>query len=210
MEKKNIGLIILVIVLSIAVLGLGGFVVYDKILNYDSKNNSNDTNKVEPNNNVENNETNLKNENNQNEINSTVENNNIFENKIADEFTYDIVTKEIHKSLVGKYVDEATANTFIEIKENGEILLSIETCEGVSTYTSKDLDVKFMYSDWSDWSPEYGWGAYISISPKMNSNNFVRSFELSGHPISKGKDIDTLFSTSYLNCQGSQSKLIKQ
>ena len=33
MEKKNTGLIILVVVLSLLVLGLGGFIVYDKMMN---------------------------------------------------------------------------------------------------------------------------------------------------------------------------------
>ncbi|MBQ7140202.1 MAG: hypothetical protein IJO32_01710 [Bacilli bacterium] len=36
MEKKNTGLIVLVVVLSIAILGLGGFIVYDKVLFKDS------------------------------------------------------------------------------------------------------------------------------------------------------------------------------
>ena len=45
MEKKNTGLIVLIVVLSIAVLGLGGFIIYDKVLNNDSKNNSNEINK---------------------------------------------------------------------------------------------------------------------------------------------------------------------
>lgn len=201
MEKKDKGLIILIVILSIAVLGLGGFVGYDKILTSESKNNGNEINKEQEN---------IDLEDNQNQANNNNENNNVFENKIVNEFTYDVVTKDIHKSLIGKYVDEATDNTFIEIKENGEILLSIEACEGVSQYTNKDLDVKFTYSDWSDWSLEHGWGAYISISPKLGSNSVVPSFELSGHPTSKGENINILFSSSYLNCQGTQSKLIKQ
>lgn len=49
MEKKNTGLIVLVIVLFVAVLGLGGFIVYDKVLN--TKDNasvgSNEESKVE-------------------------------------------------------------------------------------------------------------------------------------------------------------------
>lgn len=36
MEKKNTGLIILVIILSLLVIGLGGYIVYDKVLNKDS------------------------------------------------------------------------------------------------------------------------------------------------------------------------------
>ena len=32
MEKKNTGLIVLVVVLSLLVVGLGGYIVYDKIL----------------------------------------------------------------------------------------------------------------------------------------------------------------------------------
>ena len=32
MEKKNNGLIVLVIILSLLVVGLGGFIVYDKVL----------------------------------------------------------------------------------------------------------------------------------------------------------------------------------
>ena len=32
MEKKNTGLIVLVVVLSLLVVGLGGYIVYDKML----------------------------------------------------------------------------------------------------------------------------------------------------------------------------------
>lgn len=55
MEKKNTGLIVLIVVLSIAVLGLGGFIIYDKVLNNDSKNNSNEINKEDNENKNENN-----------------------------------------------------------------------------------------------------------------------------------------------------------
>lgn len=54
MEKKNTGLIVLVIILFLLVIGLGGFIVYDKILN----NNDNNTNN-EVNNNNEANDDNL-------------------------------------------------------------------------------------------------------------------------------------------------------
>lgn len=38
MEKKSTGLIILVVILSLLVLGLGGFIVYDKVLNTSNNN----------------------------------------------------------------------------------------------------------------------------------------------------------------------------
>ena len=41
MEKKNTGLIVLVVVLSLLVVGLGGYIVYDKILNNDVSDNGN-------------------------------------------------------------------------------------------------------------------------------------------------------------------------
>ena len=37
MEKKNTGLIVLVVILLLVVLGLGGFIVYDKVLEEDNK-----------------------------------------------------------------------------------------------------------------------------------------------------------------------------
>jgi len=47
MEKKNTGLIVLVVVLSLLVVGLGGFIIYDKVLNENNdkvdKNNNNST-----------------------------------------------------------------------------------------------------------------------------------------------------------------------
>lgn len=50
MEKKNTGLIILVVILSLLVLGLGGFIVYDKVIN-----NNNDVKTEEKDNNSDNN-----------------------------------------------------------------------------------------------------------------------------------------------------------
>ena len=41
MEKKNTGLIVLVVVLSLLVVGLGGYIVYDKILNNGISDNGN-------------------------------------------------------------------------------------------------------------------------------------------------------------------------
>ena len=41
MEKKNTGLIVLVVVLSLLVVGLGGYIVYDKILNNGVSDNGN-------------------------------------------------------------------------------------------------------------------------------------------------------------------------
>ena len=41
MEKKNTGLIVLVVVLSLLVVGLGGYIVYDKILNNGVSDNEN-------------------------------------------------------------------------------------------------------------------------------------------------------------------------
>jgi hypothetical protein len=54
MEKKNTGLIVLVIVLSLLVVGLGGFIVYDKVLS---------NNEVENNYNSSNNDSNVSSEN---------------------------------------------------------------------------------------------------------------------------------------------------
>lgn len=52
MEKKNTGLIVLVVILSLLVVGLGGYIVYDKVLN---KEDSNINNNVKDNNNIQNN-----------------------------------------------------------------------------------------------------------------------------------------------------------
>lgn len=50
MEKKNIGLIVLVIILFLLVLGLGGFIVYDKVLsNNEIENNENNNSEVDNN-----------------------------------------------------------------------------------------------------------------------------------------------------------------
>ncbi len=45
MEKKNTGLIIFVIILILLVVGLGGFIVYDKVLSTNDTSNTNNTNK---------------------------------------------------------------------------------------------------------------------------------------------------------------------
>ena len=53
MEKKNTGLVVLVIILSLLVVGLGGYIVYDKVLSdKDADNNCNDSVDVENNNNI--------------------------------------------------------------------------------------------------------------------------------------------------------------
>ena len=52
MEKKNTGLIVLVVILSLLVVGLGGYIVYDKVL---SKEDSNINNDVKDNDNIQNN-----------------------------------------------------------------------------------------------------------------------------------------------------------
>ena len=42
MEKKNTGLIVLVVILSLLVVGLGGYIVYDKVLSKEDSNINND------------------------------------------------------------------------------------------------------------------------------------------------------------------------
>ena len=49
MEKKNTGLIVLVVILSLLVVGLGGFIIYDKVLS-DNEIENNDNNNVNNNN----------------------------------------------------------------------------------------------------------------------------------------------------------------
>lgn len=61
MEKKNTGLIVLVIILSLLVVGLSGFIVYDKVLS---------------NNEVENNDNNINDTTNNNEVNNNTDTNN--------------------------------------------------------------------------------------------------------------------------------------
>ena len=57
MEKKNTGLIVLVIILSLLVVGLGGFIVYDKVLsNNEVENNDNTDLNDDINSDVENND----------------------------------------------------------------------------------------------------------------------------------------------------------
>ena len=57
MEKKNTGLIVLVIILSLLVVGLGGFIVYDKVLsNNEVENNDNNEINNDENNQVDNND----------------------------------------------------------------------------------------------------------------------------------------------------------
>lgn len=59
MEKKNIGLKVLVIILSLLVVGLGGFIVYDKV----------DNTQLSDNNNIENNHSNSQDNNSNESIN---------------------------------------------------------------------------------------------------------------------------------------------
>lgn len=51
MEKKNTGLIVLIIILSLLVVGLGGFIVYDKVLSNNEVENNNNNNVVDDTNN---------------------------------------------------------------------------------------------------------------------------------------------------------------
>lgn len=64
MEKKNTGLIVLVVILSLLVVGLGGYIVYDKVL---SKEDSNINNDVKDNDNIQNNTDNNENNNTSND-----------------------------------------------------------------------------------------------------------------------------------------------
>ena len=64
MEKKNTGLIVLVVILSLLVVGLGGYIVYDKVL---SKEDSNINNGVKDNDNIQNNTDNNENNNTSND-----------------------------------------------------------------------------------------------------------------------------------------------
>lgn len=71
MEKKNTGLVILVIILSLVVVGLGGFIVYDKVLSNNevenpSKENQNDITDNNQTNQNEDNQTNKEENNNSN------------------------------------------------------------------------------------------------------------------------------------------------
>lgn len=50
MEKNNTGLVVLITILVMAVLGLSGFIVYDKVINKDDKVTTGEDNKVEENN----------------------------------------------------------------------------------------------------------------------------------------------------------------
>lgn len=113
MDRKNKGLIVLVIILTILVLGLGGYIVYDKVL---SKNN--DTNINNNDNDINNNNTDINNNvSNNNDNNSN--NDNILDNDENGNKS-EIITKDELFSLLegywyyksGKYLVAFGDNTF--------------------------------------------------------------------------------------------------
>ena len=89
MEKKNTGLIVLVVILSLLVVGLGGYIVYDKVLDKEDSNINND---VKDNNNIQNNT-----DNNVSKINDTT---------VIDENSSETFNKNINDHNV--YIDKST------------------------------------------------------------------------------------------------------
>lgn len=51
-RKKNTGLVVMVIILSLIIVGLGGFIIYDKVISKNTKIDKKVENKKEVNNNV--------------------------------------------------------------------------------------------------------------------------------------------------------------
>ena len=117
-KKSSKGLILLIIVLIVSVLGLGGYIVYDKVLNKNKQttstnnNNTSSTNKKEENTNLDNSD--------KNSILETY----ILEN-IDLESSYEVLNNEEYKALVKKYEDNA--NNIIENENEVAINNTIST-----------------------------------------------------------------------------------
>ena len=145
MEKKNTGLIILVIILSLLVVGLGGFIVYDKVL-FDDR--------------IEDNKINNENVNGDNLSNDKIENNNqqnITNNSEKDNNSTDAIQGiDDGGTLVGSFQNYDLDNVKKDTKltelrcdkkttmyiENGNIIFS----NGVNKHTIETNNAKYIYA----------------------------------------------------------------
>lgn len=133
-RKKEKRRLLIIILLIIMLLGSIGYIVYDKMAN----NNVNSLQlKISKQKETIDNLNTL--------LNSTQEN-----TELVNTPNYNIVTKQIAKSLVGKYVSNTDSNSYFEIKKNGELLIVQNLCEGYATYSNKELDFLAYYENSND------------------------------------------------------------
>ena len=112
MEKKNTGLIVLVIILSLLVVGLGGFIIYDKVFSNKVENTKDESNNVI----TENNQINQKENNNSSSVENTNDYDCISQNNIEVDYSklFDMGSGIFIKSVSG-------SNYSLRVSSKGEI-----------------------------------------------------------------------------------------
>lgn len=152
MRNKNKSLLI-IIGLSVLIVGLSSYLFFDKMLGKSSNVTNNCINHNEKT--LESLQSTIE------EQESTIDNlNNILSSnnskrEVINTPDYNVITKQIAKSLIGKYVNNEDPNDYFEIKENGEISLVLNACSGYARYTNAELN----------------WFAYY----QLNSDGFERT-----------------------------------
>ena len=69
---------------------------------------------------------------------------------VVDEPEYNVVTKQIAKSLVGKYVANNYSDVYFEIKEDGELSIVFSACSALGEYKNEELDWLAFYQKGED------------------------------------------------------------
>ena len=180
MEKKNTGVIVLVIVLSLMVVGLGGFIVYDKVLSNDKIEDTNVSDNVNTNDNINDNNESDEPENNQ--TNQEVNNNSNLQENSSDEcINEDSVQVDYSKLTdMGTGIDIKSLSGFnyqLSISSKGELsYLNKENGKEGKINVKNVVDVVFQQY-FGEENGEYfiltNDGQLYTITEKnMNSNNF--------------------------------------
>ena len=132
-EKKGNGLLVVIALLCLLIGGVGGYFVTTNFLNKNEVNNESNTSNEDK-------TSTEKSSQSTDEKTSTATNNN---SVIVDKPVYNVTTKTIPKTLVGKYVNTEEAHTYVEIKTDGTVVFSASACEDVAKY-STDKDIEFL------------------------------------------------------------------
>ena len=114
MNQENNGLIVLVVILCLMVLGLGGYIAYDKVLNNNSTKQNDNTQSSTANNNVVD----------ENNTNNSTANDNVW-NPIVTVKSFEINSAKVvnapnyHLSIDGKFVLEGNYDNYLNVYFNG-------------------------------------------------------------------------------------------
>ncbi len=178
-QSKNSGLYVLIVILCILVLGLGGYIVYDKIINNNTNNISNDNSKeIKKNNNREDNTPIIK-----GEINDNTNNASLYEKEYSTKTNYE-VSKD--------FCLPTTAAFIFEIKD-GVLTLTNKSTGESSTFKNvtnfKNLEYVQLYTSCTSYAiyllTDDGkiYESTISLSDIKDVNSINNMFRLIELPI---------------------------